>query len=192
MMGERPYGPRTDDGLLEAYVFERTVTKPTIGGLKSDLAGKPGVAFVAQFVGYFSLFARVTAESLGELQERIDGPYRTAGLRSDWSMNLTASAAAAPKRGSPDFCALVCARTKTDPFGVQEALEDNFLRLDAEGGEGAAVINHDDFDVLVDLGADDFEGLIDRVKGLRQQPGIGRTATSFSSLADNALRPASS
>ena len=111
MMGERPYGPRTDDGLLEAYVFERTVTKPTIGGLKSDLAGKPGVAFVAQFVGYFSLFARVTAESLGELQERIDGPYRTAGLRSDWSMNLTASAAAAPKRGSPDFCALVCART---------------------------------------------------------------------------------
>ena len=75
---------------------------------------------------------------------------------------------------------------------MQEALEDNFLRLDAEGGEGAAVINHDDFDVLVDLGADDFEGLIDRVKGLRQQPGIGRTATSFSSLADNAIRPASS
>jgi hypothetical protein len=187
-MGERPYGPWTDEGLLEAYVFERVATTARIADLKSQLGAAPGVAFVAQFVGYFSLFARVTAASLSELQDRIDGPYRTAGLRSDWSLNLTASAAAAPKRASPDLCALVCARTTTDPFEVQEALEDNFLRE----GEGAAVINHDDFDVLVDLGADELVDLIDRVKGLRHQPGIGRTATSFADLADNAIRPGKS
>ena len=186
MMGDRPYGPLTDRDRLEAYVFERVASTERIADLTAELAGKPDVEFTAQFVGHFSVFARVTAASLKELQNRIDGSYREAGLRSDWSLNLTASSAAAPKRGSPDYCALVCVRTQADPFGVQEALEDNFLDLGA--GEGAAVINHDDFDVLVDLGADDYVALVDRVKALRGQPDIGRTATSFAYLPGNAYR----
>jgi hypothetical protein len=178
----------TAEGLLEAYVFEAVAEPSRIADTKSQLAGAPGVAFVAQFVGHFSLFARVTAESLGQLQERIDGDYREAGIRSDWSLNLTASKAAAPKRASPDICALVCARTTSDPFEIQDALDGMFLLP----GEGAAVINHSDFDLLVDLGAETIDDLVKRVKLLRQQEGIGRTATAFADLANNAIRPGKS
>jgi hypothetical protein len=179
---------RTEDGLLEAYVFEAAGDAARIADLRAGLAGAPGVEFVAQFVGHFSLFARVVAQSVGELQERIDGPYRDAGVHSDWSLNLTASSAAAPKRASPDLCALVCARATADPFEVRAALDDGFLLE----GEGAAVINHGDFDLLIDLGADTIEGVVERVKALRAVDGIGRTATAFADLADNAIRPGKS
>lgn len=187
-MSEQAGGMWTAEGLLEAYVFESVAEPASIAEVKTQLADTPGVAFVAQFVGHFSLFARVTAESLGQLQERIDGDYRQAGIRSDWSLNLTASSAAAPKRGSPDFCALVCARAESDPFEIQGALDSMFLLP----GEGAAVINHADFDLLVDLGADTIDDLVKRVKLLRTQQGIGRTATAFADLADNAIRPGTS
>jgi hypothetical protein len=184
-MGERDPGLLTEDGLLEAYVFETHVDEGRISDIKARLATAPGVRFVAQFVGHFSLFARVTAVDLGELQTRIDGAYRDAGVHSKWSVNLTARAAAGPKRGSPDLCALVCVRTTADPFEVRAALDDGFL----QSWEGAAVINAEDFDLLVDLGADTIEELVQRVKDLRRQEGIGRTATSFADLRHNAIRP---
>jgi hypothetical protein len=188
-MSEQPAeGMWTAEALLEAYVFESIHDPIPIAEVRSALADAPGVAFVAQFVGHFSLFARVTAESLGQLQERIDGPYRAAGVRSHWSLNLTGSSRAAPKRASPDLCALVCARTETDPFDVRRALDDGFLA----DHEGAAVINHADFDLLVDMGAGSIDELVERVKALRRRPGIGRTATAFADLADNAIRPARS
>ncbi len=176
----------TDDHMLEAYVFETHLEAGRAADIKSQLISQDGVQFVAQFVGHFSLFARVTAASLGELQERIDGVYRDAGVHSDWSLNLTAGAAAGPKRGSPQFCALVCARATKDPFEVRAALDAGFLN----DGEGAGVINAEDFDLLVDLGADTMDELVQRVKDLRAVPGIGRTATSFADLLanDNAVR----
>lgn len=178
-------GIRTAEGLLEAYVFETHTDDGRIGEIKERLATAPGVRFVAQFVGHFSLFARVTAADLGELQARIDGPYRDAGVHSKWSLNLTAEAAAGPKRGSPHLCALVLARATADPFEVRSALDAGFLQT----GEGAAVINDQDFDLLVDLGANTIEELVQRVKDLRRREGIGRTATSFADLRDNELRP---
>ena len=187
-MSEQEAGLWTAEGLLEAYVFESVADPVGITAVKTQLADAPGVAFVAQFVGHFSLFARVTAASLGELQGRIDGEYREAGVRSKWSLNLTASSAAAPKRASPDLCALVCARSEGDPFEIRAGLDSVFL----ERGEGAAVINHDDFDLLVDLGAETIDDLVKRVKLLRAQEGIGRTATAFADLADNAIRPGKS
>jgi hypothetical protein len=181
-------GMRRTDGLLEAYVFDTAGDTARIADLREGLAGAPGVEFVAQFVGHFSLFARVVAETVTELQERIDGPYRDAGVHSQWSLNLTAASAAAPKRASPDLCALVCARATANPFEVRAALDDAFLLE----GEGAAVINHGDFDLLIDLGSDTIEGVVERVKALREVDGIGRTATAFANLADNAIRPGKS
>ena len=179
----------TKDGQLEAYVFERDIGEAGIDGLKGSFADAPGVGFVAQFVGAFSLFARVVATDLGELQGRIKGAYWEAGFRSDWSLNLTAERAAAPKRASPDICALVCARVNGDPFRVLDALDDRFL---GEGAYGAAVVTAADFDLLIDLGGDSVEEVIDRVLALRRVDGVGRTATSIADLADNAIRPMAS
>ncbi|MEP6759667.1 MAG: hypothetical protein ABJB55_10770 [Actinomycetota bacterium] len=178
----------TKEGLLEAYVFESHIDAERAGATKQRFADAPGVRFVGQFVGHFTLFGRVVAESLGQLQERIEGDYWESGIHSAWSLNLTASSAAAPKRGSPDFCALVCARAGGDPFEIRDMLDDGFLRE----GEGAAVVNARDFDLLVDLGADSVDGLLERVLALRDVSGIGRTATSFADLADNAIRPSAS
>lgn len=179
-------GIRTEEGLLEAYVFERHLEGRGIDDLRGSFAATPGVRFVGQFVGAFSLFGRVVADDLGQLQRRIASEYWEAGIHSDWSLNLTGSRAAAPKRGSPDICALVCARTTADPFEVIEAADERFLGT----AYGAAVVTARDFDLLVDLGADTVEEVVDRVVELRRVPGIGRTSTAIADLADNAIRPA--
>ena len=180
-------GIRTEEGYIEAYIFERHIEEGGIGAIKRALAGAPGVRFVGQFVGAFNLFARVVASDLGELQRRIAGEYWEAGIRSDFSINLTGSLPNAPKRQSPDICALVCAQTVA-PFGLLETLNEDFL----SPGDGIAVVTAPDFDLLIDLGADTIEDVIDRVKGLRKVPGIGRTSTAVADLIDNAIRPGKS
>lgn len=179
---------RTENGEVEAYLFERHIDVGGIAKIKSALSGAQGVAFVAQFVGAFNLFARVVADDLGQLQERIAVDYYKAGVRSDWSVNLTGDRLMAPKRHSPDICALVCAKTTVDPFELLATLDDRFGR---EGGYGAAVVTSSGFDLLVDLGAETIEAAIDRVRDLRKVSGIGRTSTALADLRDNALPPRS-
>ena len=177
---------RTQEGELEAYVFERDIGPEGVDSLKGTFATTAGVRFVGQFVGAFTLFARVVADDLSQLQRRIGGEYWEAGIHSDWSLNLTGARLAAPKRASPDICALVCARADDDPFDVISRLDDRFLE---EGAYGAAVVTARDFDLLVDLGADTVEEVIDRVLAVRDVSGVGRTATAIADLADNAIRP---
>jgi hypothetical protein len=180
---------RTVDGEIEAYIFERHIEVGGIDGIKTGLAGAPGVRFVGQFVGAFNLFARVVASDLGELQRRIAVDYWEAGIRSDFSINLTGDRIAAPKRQSPDICALVCARATADPFEVIKTLDGRFLDVIPYG---AAVVTAPNFDLLVDIGGDTIEDVIDRVLVLRGLPGVGRTSTALADLADNAMRPAES
>ncbi len=177
---------RTERGELEAYVFERHIEAGGIDAIKEAFAGTPGARFVGQFVGAFSLFARVVASDLGELQRRIAREYWEAGIHSDWSLNLTGSRMAAPKRASPDICALVCARATADPFEVLETLDDRYLDVISYG---AAVVTAPDFDLLIDIGGDTIEHVVDSVLELRHLPGIGHTSTSLADLADNAIRP---
>jgi hypothetical protein len=179
---------RTAEGDLEGYVFAHVGDGSKSGFVKESFASKPGVAFVGQFVGAFSLFGRVLASELSELQTRIEDDYWDAGVRSEWSLNLTGYRVAAPKRASPDICALVRVRAKADPFDVIERLDEQFL----DSPYGAAVVTGSDFDMLVDLGADTVEDVLDRVLQLRAIPGVGHTATAIADLANNAIRPESS
>lgn len=178
-------GIRTEDGKYEAYVFERHIEGGGVDGLRNSFAMAPGVAFVAQFVGAFTLFGRVLADDLGQLQTRIAGEYWEAGIHSDWSLNLTGARVAAPKRASPDICALVCARSVDDPFEVIKRIDHRFSGT----SYGAAVVTARDFDLLVDLGADSVDDVVDRVVELRDIPGIGHTATAIADLENNAIRP---
>jgi len=180
---------RTVDGEIEAYLFERHIEVDGIEGIKSSIATAPGVRFVGQFVGAFNLFARVVANDLGELQRRIAGEYWDSGIHSDFSINLTGYRPAAPKRQSPDICALVCAQVTADPFDVLDALDETFLGVIPYG---AALVTAADFDLLVDLGGDTIEDVVDRVFELRSLSGIGRTSTALADLADNAIRPGKS
>jgi hypothetical protein len=179
---------RTKEGMIEAYLFERHIGDDGIDAIKDRLARAPGVQYVAQFVGDFSLFARVVAEDLRQLQRNIAQDYFGAGIRSDWSINLTGSRMMVPKRSSPGICALVRARAKSDPFELLKELDGRFA---GAGDYGAAVVTGSGFDILVDLGAETIEDVIDRVLDLRSVPGIGRTSTALSDLNDNAVRPSS-
>jgi hypothetical protein len=179
---------RTAEGNLEAYVFATASDGSKNGFVKESFASKPGVAFVGQFVGAFSLFGRVLASDLSELQTRIDDDYWDAGIRSHWSLNLTGDRIEAPKRASPDICALVRVRARDDPFDVIGRLDEQF----SGSAYGAAVVTGSDYDMLVDLGADTVEDVLDRVLQLRAIPGVGRTATALADLANNAIRPESS
>jgi hypothetical protein len=179
---------RTAEGNLEAYVFATASDGSKNGFVKESFASKPGVAFVGQFVGAFSLFGRVLASDLSELQTRIDDDYWDAGIRSHWSLNLTGDRIEAPKRASPDICALVRVRARDDPFDVIGRLDEQF----SGSAYGAAVVTGSDYDMLVDLGADTVEDALDRVLQLRAIPGVGRTATALADLANNAIRPESS
>jgi hypothetical protein len=176
---------RTAEGNLEGYVFAHTVDGSKSGLIKESFASKPGVAFIGQFVGAFSLFGRVLASELSELQTRIDDDYWDAGVRSEWSLNLTGGRIEAPKRASPNICALVRVRASEDPFVVIERMDERFTG----SAYGAAVVTGSAFDMLVDLGADTVEDVLDRVLELRAVRGVGRTATAIADLANNAIRP---
>jgi hypothetical protein len=177
---------RTVDGDIEAYIFERHVDMAGFDAIKTGLAVAPGVRFVGQFMGAFNLFARVVAADLGELQRRVAGEYWEAGIRSDVSINLTGARPDAPKRHSPDICALVCAQVTADPFEVLAQLDELFVGVIPYG---AALVTAVDFDLLIDVGGDTVEDVVDRVLELRALPGIGRTSTSLADLAGNAIRP---
>lgn len=175
---------KTQEGLIEAYVFERRLDQG-LDAVKSAFSRAPGVEFVGQFVGGFSLFGRVVAEDLATLQRRIRGEYWEAGIHSDWSLNLTGSRAVAPKRGSPPICAMVLVQATEYPFTVLWRLDEVFEK---EGGYGAAVITGRDADLLVDLGADTVEDVLDRVTRLHEVRGVGRTSTALADLSDGAFR----
>jgi hypothetical protein len=176
---------RTKEGKLESYVFVRSPEGSDVDAVKESFAAGPGVQFVAQFVGAFVLFGRVLADDLTSLQAMIKGPYWTSGIRSDWSVNLTGSRDAAPKRGSPPICALVRVEATQDPFDLLNHFDDLFLgRVESYG---AAVVTGE-YDVLVDLGADTIEETVDLVVELRHSSGIGATATAFADLTENEIR----
>jgi hypothetical protein len=177
---------RTGEGKIEAYIFERHIGDGGFAEVVDALKTHPNVQFIGHFVGAFSLFVRVVADSLDELQQDVAGPYFSAGVRSDVSVNLTGYRPDSPKRHSPNICALVCAKATVDPFELLGALDLRF-RSDNED-YGAAVVTAPDFDLLIDLGADTVEQVIDRVLELRKVPGIGRTSTAVSDVT-GAYRP---
>ena len=174
---------------VDAYVFLHGFdVRPS--AVLGEMIGTDGVRFAGRFVGSFVGFGAVEAPDLGTLQTWIDGPYWNTGVRSDWSVVVTPSSLSIPKRRSPDYCALVRVRAadEIDPEVLLEQLDGHYGETWEEVGYGAAVVTGGAYDLLVELGADSLAQLWDRVRELRTQPGVGRTATAVAFLPDNALR----
>jgi hypothetical protein len=181
---------------LESYVFMSDLdvgTNPR--QVKEAFATRRGVRFVAEFVGSFKIFGAVETATLEDLQNLIAGEYWETGLRSDWSTLVKASELMTPKRGSPDYCAIVRAQPTDDAIEVLGRLDDRFReRFEADPAHGhfvygAAVVTGS-WDLLIDLGADsrsEVMGLV--LDDVRQVSGIGRTQTSLAYLPGNAIRP---
>jgi hypothetical protein len=185
------------DGMLQFYGFTDHVEPgKTVRQMVQDIARQPGVRFVAQFTGSFLVFAAAEHASLGDAQTAIGDAYVNAGLRSEWSQLVVPSRVEAPKRGSPDFCALVRARARDDPETVLGRIDDAFEeRHNADPSHtsfsyGAGVVTGRDYDLLIDLGTDTLHELFRTVKDdLRSVSGLGRTSTATADLRDNAVRP---
>jgi hypothetical protein len=182
---------------FDAYVF---MTGADAGSnprqVKEDFSARPRVRFVAEFVGPTAIFGAVATETLGELQSLLP-EYRAAGIRSEWVTTVKPSAIMAPKRGSPDYCAIVRAAPTADPFDVLDALDERFKGPSDDDPNhehfvyGAAVVTGA-WDLLIDLGKDSYAETMDLVRDIvRQVPGIGRTQTSVAYLPGNAIRPGS-
>ena len=180
------------------YIFIRD-PHPDPRTVKENLAGKPGVYFVAEFVGTFVVFAAVEHDTLQELQEAIAGVYWEAGLRSETSTIIKASPLAAPKRGSPEYCGLIRATiADRDPFEVLDDLDRTFEGRFHEDPDhehffyGAALVTGP-YDLLIDLGADTKRQINEMVtREIRTIPGIRRTVTAHAFLPGNAIRPPTS
>jgi DNA-binding Lrp family transcriptional regulator len=164
------------------------------GDVKRAIALEHGVYFVAEFLGAFKIFVAKEADSLEELQAGADA-YWDAGAQNEEVRLVARSRIAAPKRGSPPYCAIIRAEATADPTEVLETLDLAFE------GRVAADPKHEHFwyaagvvtgryDLLIDLGADsvgELDGII--MDELRAVPGVGRTVTSNAHLPGNEIRP---
>ena len=169
----------------ESYYFFSNDIPPgkTLRQVIEDISHQPGVRFVAEFVGEHKIFGAVDHDTLEALQSAIAESYIPNGLLSTWVRLDKASRIMAPKRGSPDFCAIVRVRTDGDPEEVLAAIDDRFeerYRQDEPGhrrfGYGACTVTGSDFEILVDLGAD-------------THPEVVRTARVDLGGVDGVLRP---
>ena len=177
---------RTVDGDIEAYIFERHIEVGGFDGIKIGIGRGAWGSVRGAVRGCVQSVRPRGGERSGELQRRIAGEYWEAGIRSDFSINLTGARPNAPKRHSPDICALVCAQATADPFDVLSAIDEAFFDVIPYG---AALVTAADFDLLIDIGGETIEDVVERVFELRGLPGIGRTSTALADLADNAIRP---
>jgi hypothetical protein len=182
------------------YIFSNDIPAgKTIRQVIDDIARQPGVRFVAQFTGEYKIFVAVESDTLEELQTAIAENYVPAGLQSQSVRLDVSSSIRAPKRGSPDYCAIVKVKTDGDPEEVLSAIDDRFEERDQQDepdhhlfSYGACtVVPGPDFQILVDLGADSLPEVIRTAKvDLRSVPGVlPSISMSTSFLPGNAKRP---
>lgn len=181
------------------YFFSNDVPAgKTLRQVIEDISHQPGVRFVAQFDGEHKIFGAVDHDTLEALQSAIAESYIPAGLLSTWVRLDTSSRIMAPKRGSPDYCAIVRVRTDGDPEEVLAAIDDRFEERYEDDepdhrrfGYGACTVTGSDFEILVDLGADTHKEVVRTAKvDLGGVTGVLRPlriSTSF--LPGNAKRP---
>jgi hypothetical protein len=181
------------------YFFSNDVPAgKTLRQVIEDISHQPGVRFVAQFDGEHKIFGAVDHDTLEALQSAIAESYIPAGLLSTWVRLDTSSRIMAPKRGSPDYCAIVRVRTDGDPEEVLAAIDDRFEERYEDDepdhrrfGYGACTVTGSDFEILVDLGADTHKEVVRSAKvDLGGVTGVLRPlriSTSF--LPGNAKRP---
>lgn len=140
--------------------------------------GKPPVMYASTFVGDYIAFAHVRVESLGDLQDLIEGTVWEAGARCAWSLESNTSTAGA-KRKSPGLIALT--RIKMHPGsmeGVRDRLAEN-ADAPETGFVGASEITGE-YDILLQMTGSDIEDVQTKIRAiLSDVDGVKGTSTAF-------------
>jgi hypothetical protein len=144
---------------------------------KLRLAGKPPIMYASTFVGDFVAFAHVRVESLGELQNLIDGTIWEAGARCTWGIESPVTTLGA-KRKSPGIIALT--RIKVQPGAADEARESLAEGGGGTGFVGASVITGE-YDILLQMTGDELDdtktNIMNALAPIRDV--VMRTSTAF-------------
>ncbi|MGZ4133139.1 MAG: hypothetical protein ACXVWF_08840 [Actinomycetota bacterium] len=126
--------------------------------------------------GDFAGFAHFSADGLEALVGFVDGALFDAGVRSDYATEGSilqkpdfAKTPMGPKRKSPRFCAICRVRTTDGPQEVLERIAEEFDFSEPLVGASLVIGT---FPLLVELGAEDGEGLTAAIRRLRGVPGV--------------------
>ncbi|HEX6843645.1 MAG TPA: hypothetical protein VF235_00885 [Actinomycetota bacterium] len=140
------------------------------------------VLFAAEMVGSYLGFAHLRTETLAELQDLIAGELWARGahckhcVEADYAKTDLLLRGA--KRDTPEIIALIRVRVRRgalahvlETFGASDGPLQTF--------KGASVV-FGDFDILLQLGGEDFDAIADDIYGpLQEIEGIAATDTAF-------------
>jgi DNA-binding Lrp family transcriptional regulator len=147
--------------------------------------GKPPVMYASTFVGDYVAFAHVRVETLGELQDLIEGTVWEAGARCAWSIESHTGMLGA-KRKSPGLIALT--RIKMHPGSIDDARDRLAENPPESGFVGASVITGE-YDILLQMTGSSPEDVKEKIQGvLSDVDGVKRTSTAFADGDRTALR----
>jgi len=147
--------------------IRKIVARLQDGGLVNKETGP--VFFASDFVGAFKGFVHAGADDLTALLDLLARALWDAGVHCEPALEGTVSGTTSglplpplgPKRQSPPYCALVRIDLRRDP-SVDPLEVLNRLR-DVSLFQGASIV-FGDFDILLELGADDYDSLTEAVR----------------------------
>jgi DNA-binding Lrp family transcriptional regulator len=127
-------------------------------------------------VGDYAAFAHVRVETLGDLQDLIEGTVWEAGARCAWSLESNTSTAGA-KRKSPGLIALT--RIKMHP-GSMDGVRDRLAENPPETGFVGASEITGEYDILLQMTGADIEDVQTKIRAiLSDVDGVKGTSTAF-------------
>ena len=141
------------------------------------------VIWSGTFVGEYLGLVHVRVETIGQLQNLIEGRFWELGMRGRWAIERRVAedrtdAVARPigtKRSTPEYIAI--ASVTVERGSLQSVLD---ALIDVSTIRGASVV-FGEADLLVQLGGDDFETVATSVEEeLQAIDGIVHTSTAFS------------
>jgi len=146
------------------------------------------VFFASDFVGAFKGFVHAGADDLTALLNLLAGALWDAGVHCEPTLEGTVSGTdvalpLGPKRQSPPYCALVRIDLRRDP-SVDPLVVLSRLR-DVSLFQGASVV-FGDFDILLELGAEDYDSLTEAVRNWAKDfPEVERSRSALTHVSSD-------
>ncbi|MGZ5214087.1 MAG: hypothetical protein ACXWEG_08520 [Actinomycetota bacterium] len=168
---------------VHAFLFlagdEASPPAEVIAAIREHKSDEGPVFFAAEFDGDFAGFAHFSADTLDELVEFMGEQLFDAGIRTEvvtegsfFSVDMAHPMG--PKRQSPRFCAICQVRTTQRPAVVLDAIAEAFDAREPFIGASRVVGT---FPLLVELGSDDRDVLLEAIDRLRRVEGVNAERT---------------